>query len=159
MTIKEALYATIRSDSYDLKTMLDRIDFFYARGEITDADRASLKEAARSRASEAMGIDVKAEIAAIMQRIITIEARLTAIEEELQPEPGPGPDPGPEPEPEIPEWVQPTGAHDAYNVGDRVRYKGKVYECLMNGCVWAPDVYPAGWKEIEISAEAEEDQE
>ena len=156
MTIKEALYATIRSDSYDLKSMLDRIDFFFARGEITDADRASLKEAARARASEALGIDVKAEIAAIMQRIITIEARLTAIEEELQPEPGPGPDPGPEPEPEIPEWVQPTGAHDAYNVGDRVRYQGRVYESTINGNVWAPDVYPAGWKEIEISEEAED---
>ena len=58
----------------------------------------------------------------------------------------------PEPEPEepttYPEWVQPTGAHDAYNVGDRVTYNGKVYESTMNGNVYSPDAYPAGWKEV-----------
>ena len=26
---------------------------------------------------------------------------------------------------EYPEWVQPTGAHDAYNTGDKVSYNGK----------------------------------
>ena len=63
-----------------------------------------------------------------------------------EPEPGGG---GEEPEPsEYPEFVQPTGAHDAYNVGDRVTYNGKVYESTMNGNVWAPDAYPAGWKEV-----------
>jgi len=151
MTIKEALYATIRTDTYDLKTILSRIEFFYAKGEITEEDRVALIEAARARAIDAMGIDVKEEISAIMQRIVAIEARVTAIEEELKPEPGPGPDP--EPEPEIPDWVQPTGAHDAYNIGDRVRYQGKIWESTINGNVWAPDVYPAGWKEIVPNAE------
>ena len=28
---------------------------------------------------------------------------------------------------EYPEWVQPTGAHDAYNTGDKVSYNGKRY--------------------------------
>ena len=65
---------------------------------------------------------------------------------------GPEPEPGggeeePEP-PEYPEFVQPTGAHDAYNTGDRVTYNGKVYESTINGNVWAPDAYPAGWKEV-----------
>ena len=158
MTIKEALYATIRTDTYDLKTILSRIEFFYAKGEITEDDRVALIEAARARAIDAMGIDVKEEISAIMQRIVAIEARVTAIEEELEPEPGPGPDP--EPEPEVPDWVQPTGAHDAYNIGDRVRYQGKIWESTINGNVWAPDIYPAGWKEIEVNAveEAAEDQ-
>ena len=49
---------------------------------------------------------------------------------------------------EIPDYVQPTGAHDAYQKGDKVRYNGKVYESLIDGNVWAPDVYPAGWKEV-----------
>jgi hypothetical protein len=44
-----------------------------------------------------------------------------------------------------PEWVQPTGAHDAYNIGDRVTFQGAVYESLINGNVWSPAVYPAGW--------------
>lgn len=45
-----------------------------------------------------------------------------------------------------PEWVQPTGAHDAYSKGDRVTYGGKVYESLIDSNVWSPDAYPAGWK-------------
>ena len=47
---------------------------------------------------------------------------------------------------EYPEWVQPTGAHDAYKVGDKITYNGKKYECLKDGCVWTPDDYPQGWK-------------
>ena len=46
------------------------------------------------------------------------------------------------------EWVQPTGAHDSYKKGDRVRFGGKNYESLMNGNVWSPAAYPAGWKEL-----------
>ena len=46
---------------------------------------------------------------------------------------------------EYPEWHQPTGAHDAYNVGDKVSYNGKHYICDINNNVYAPDVY--GWHE------------
>ena len=71
--------------------------------------------------------------------------------EPVDPEPEePDPEePTPEPEPDtpdVPEFVQPTGAHDAYKLGDRVLYNGQVYESLMNGNVWSPDAYPAGWK-------------
>lgn len=45
----------------------------------------------------------------------------------------------------IPDWLQPTGAHDAYNTGDRVLYNGKVYESLIDGNVWSPVDYPTGW--------------
>lgn len=48
----------------------------------------------------------------------------------------------------IPEWVQPSGAHDAYKTGDRVLYQGKVYESTMDGNVWAPDV--TGWIEVDV---------
>ena len=46
---------------------------------------------------------------------------------------------------EFPEWVQPTGAHDAYNIGDKVTYNGQHYVCTSNANVYAPDVY--GWEE------------
>ena len=45
---------------------------------------------------------------------------------------------------EYPEWVQPTGAHDAYNTGDKVSYNGKHYVCTIDGNAYAPDVY--GWE-------------
>ena len=45
-----------------------------------------------------------------------------------------------------PVWAQPTGAHDAYNMGDIVSYNGVLYESLMDGNTYSPDAYPAGWK-------------
>lgn len=63
------------------------------------------------------------------------------------------PDPGPDPDPgttEYPDWVQPSGAHDAYNTGDIVRYNGVLYRSKIDGNVWAPDAYPAGWEEVAV---------
>lgn len=45
-----------------------------------------------------------------------------------------------------PEWVQPTGAHDAYQIGDRVTFNDKNYESIINANVWSPVAYPAGWR-------------
>jgi hypothetical protein len=44
-----------------------------------------------------------------------------------------------------PVWSQPTGAHDAYNKGDIVNYNGTLYQSTIDGNIWAPDAYPAGW--------------
>lgn len=46
-------------------------------------------------------------------------------------------------------WTQPTGAHNAYNTGDRVHYPtadDPIYVSLINGNTWSPDAYPQGWK-------------
>lgn len=43
------------------------------------------------------------------------------------------------------EWTRPTGAHNAYNKGDKVVYKGSVYESVIDGNTWSPEEYPAGW--------------
>ena len=48
---------------------------------------------------------------------------------------------------EWPEFVQPTGAHDAYNKGDKVTFEGKHYISLIDGNVYSPVAYPAGWQE------------
>jgi hypothetical protein len=47
---------------------------------------------------------------------------------------------------EWPEWVQPTGAHDAYNTGDRVSHINKHWECTIDNNVYEPGVY--GWNEV-----------
>lgn len=49
----------------------------------------------------------------------------------------------------IPEFVQPTGAHDSYGVGDKVLFQGSVYESLINGNSYNPIDYPSGWKLVE----------
>lgn len=45
-----------------------------------------------------------------------------------------------------PVWAQPTGAYDAYNKGDIVNYNGVLYTSVIDGNVYAPDAYPAGWE-------------
>lgn len=50
---------------------------------------------------------------------------------------------------DVKDFVQPTGAHDAYSEGDKVRYNGSIYESLINGNVYAPDVYTNGWRKVE----------
>ena len=45
--------------------------------------------------------------------------------------------PGPQP------WVQPTGAHDAYQTGNQVTHNGSTWESTVDNNVWAPGVY--GW--------------
>ena len=47
---------------------------------------------------------------------------------------------------EYPEWVQPLGATDAYKKGDIVSYNGKLYRSTIDGNVWSPEAYPAGWE-------------
>ena len=52
----------------------------------------------------------------------------------------------------IPVWSQPTGAQDAYKMGDKVHYPtadGPVYESLIDVNVYSPEAYPAGWKLVE----------
>jgi hypothetical protein len=46
---------------------------------------------------------------------------------------------------EWPEWIQPTGAHDAYNQGDKVSHNEKHWISDINANVYEPGVY--GWTE------------
>ena len=45
-------------------------------------------------------------------------------------------------------WSKPTGAHDAYNMGDIVDYKGTLYKSLINGNIYSPEEYPQGWEVV-----------
>ena len=49
-------------------------------------------------------------------------------------------------EEEFPEWVQPTGAHDAYNAGDKVSHMEKHWVSLIDANTYEPSVY--GWEEV-----------
>ena len=46
---------------------------------------------------------------------------------------------------EWPDWVQPTGAHDAYNVGAKVTYADKHWISTVDSNIWKPGDY--GWTE------------
>ena len=48
---------------------------------------------------------------------------------------------------EIPQWKQPTGAQDAYQIGDKVRHNGSIWISTAANNVWEPGVY--GWEMVE----------
>lgn len=48
---------------------------------------------------------------------------------------------------EWPEWIQPTGAHDAYAKDSKVSHNGKHWISDADANIWEPGVY--GWSEAE----------
>ena len=46
------------------------------------------------------------------------------------------------------DWEQPDSTNP-YMIGDKVRFEGAVYECIVNNNIWTPASYPTGWKLIE----------
>lgn len=54
----------------------------------------------------------------------------------------------PAPVPDAPDFVQPTGAHDAYARGDLITFNGVVYRSRADSNVWSPVAYPQGWEKL-----------
>lgn len=51
-----------------------------------------------------------------------------------------------------PVWAQPTGAHDAYNVGDIVSHQGALYESLIDGNTTEPGTDERWWRRVDEEA-------
>ena len=132
MGIKGIFEQTILRGGFNLAEMLERIDLYNVEAKITDEERESLYALARQHAAPQYNYDAE------------IEALWAAIRELQQAQEEGG---GTEPTDEWPEYVQPTGAHDAYQVGDKITWNGKHYICIFANCVWSPADYPAGWQE------------
>lgn len=52
----------------------------------------------------------------------------------------------------IPEWIAPTGGHDAYNKGDQVTHEGKIYISKIDGNTTIPngdEPYNRYWEIVE----------
>ncbi len=48
----------------------------------------------------------------------------------------------------VAEFKQPTGAHDAYNKGDKVLFKGKIYQSKIDANTFSPEQFADGWEEV-----------
>lgn len=131
MGIKGIFEQTILRGGFDLAEMLERIDLYNVEAKLTDEERESLYALAREHAAPQYNYEAE------------IEAIWAAIRELQQGQQGGGT----EPTDEWLEFVQPTGAHDAYHVGDKVTFNGKHYVCKLASCDWSPAVYPDAWKE------------
>ena len=128
----------LNNRNYELVDILNKIDEFYIQDSLTKEQKEELEEEARQNANPVNSyVDLQTQIDKLADKVTALENKQESTGSE---EPA---------EEEYPEYVQPTGAHDAYKVGDKITYNGKKYECIYNGCVWTPDIYPAGWKEVE----------
>lgn len=48
----------------------------------------------------------------------------------------------------VAEFRKPTGAHDAYQKGDKVSFEGAIYESTIDANVFSPTEFADGWKKI-----------
>ena len=126
--MKELFEQVIRMKNYDLKSLLNCIDQYHIEGRLTDAERQELTQAAREGATT--DYDYAGEINALW-------AAVRALQQSISP---------PAEQDEWPEYVQPTGAGTAYQVGDKVTFNGVHYICRLPHCVWSPADYPIGWQ-------------
>lgn len=128
--MKSIFENVISRGNYDLTNMLSKIDTYYIEGKLTESERDALYAQARNGAVAALGYDVRAEIDALWAAVRALQSGQIVDSSEIK------------------DFVQPTGAHDAYNTGDKVLYNGKTWKSIIDGNVWRPDVYPAGWVEV-----------
>lgn len=129
----------INQGKYDLTSLVGTIDRYHIEGKLTDEEHDEL--VTRARFGAAPQVDAVDEVVRLWVAVKELTRRIDVLTAT------PDPDNGETAVEEWPEYVQPTGAHDAYNTGDRITYNGQRYTCNMNGCVWAPDAHPTAWIE------------
>ena len=147
----------IETSDFDLRDILNKIEESYIKSSLSKEEQEELEEMARQHAKpENSYATVQTQIDNLAQQIKllkeTVEANAkgtSALKDAVEKLGGTVTTPTVQPEEEYPEYKQPTGAHDAYKIGDKITYYGKHYECIFNGCVWTPDEYPQGWKGVE----------
>ena len=147
----------ILNENFDLKWIILNIKKNCARGDITDDQEEELIVLAQRYAKPENSYaplqnqidDLYKKIQAINDDIAKLSDRVLSIEKG---EPQELVEPEPPVEDEYPEYVQPTGAHDAYHRGDKITFTdGKKYECIAPegvAVVWDPTTYPAYWQEV-----------
>lgn len=126
--MKTIIENVIKKGGYDLTELLSKIDTFFAEGKLTAEERDELYALARVK-PEAQ-YNVKGEIEKLWVAVRALQSGTVTGESAAKP------------------FVQPTGAHDAYNKGDKVVFEGKTYVSAIDGNVWSPLVYPNAWNSI-----------
>lgn len=145
----EIIKNVIERKNYELTDILKKIKTLWAESELTDDQKEELVKLAQDNAlAENSYAPLQNQINALFENmrefaqvVVTIKEYLTKL--------GVSFEPTTDVSDEYPEYVQPTGAHDSYKVGDKVSYNGKKYECVLDNCVWTPDDYPQGWSLVE----------
>ncbi len=152
----EIIKNVILSKNFKLEDLLSKIDAIWLQSKLSDEEKQALIDLARENALvENSYKPLQEQIDKAFEEIDTLKETvnanaigMSALKDAIeklgqQVEISEAPT-----EEEYPQFVQPNGAHDAYNEKDKITYNGKKYICEMNGCVWSPDAYPNAWQEV-----------
>lgn len=126
-----AIKNVIQNKDYKLEELLYKINKMYIESRITEQEKEELDNLARANAKAENNYDIQ-------KQIDELRARVEALEGNTQEETTE----------EYQEFKQPTGAHDSYNIDDKIIFNNKKYICKLDNCVWSPDTYPQAWEEI-----------
>lgn len=118
----------IQSGEYDLSDLTKKIDTLWLKSYLTDDERESLTKLAIEKASPDAGLP------SFSERLASLEKRVSKLE-------GGSSSGGDSGSSDWPEWVQPTGAHDAYAKGSQVTHHGEKYVSQIDANVWEPGVF------------------
>lgn len=149
----EIIKNVIEKQEYDLRDILYKIAKMYIEGYISEEEKEELEEMARNNAKS------ENSYATLQEQIDDLYSKYEELYKLIKTD-----EPENPVEEEYPEYKQPTGAHDAYNTGAKITFKGEKWEALQDGLVWSPEEYPQGWKlinteETENTEETIEDEE
>lgn len=140
--MKELFENVINNRDYELRDILNKIAERHINNDLTDEEKTYLDELARNNAnpqnSYAPNEDLIAQLfkrVEALEKVVFVETDTPVEDEEIIVD-------------EYPLYVQPTGAHDAYKVGDKITFNDKRYTCTMDNCVWDPSTYPNAWEEV-----------
>ena len=142
--------------NYELKDILHKINQMYIESELAEEEKTELEELARTNANpENSYAPLQKQIDNLYLELNTLKSTveanaqgMSALKEAVEKLGGTITEPEIPVTEEYPEYKQPTGAHDAYKVGDKITFKGEKYECIYEKCVWSPEEYPSAWKKI-----------
>ena len=118
----------IQSGEYNRSDLTKKIDTLWLKSYLTDDERESLTKLAIEKANPDAGLPSFSErMAALEKRVSKLEGNLSS-----------GGDSGSS---DWPEWVRPTGAHNAYAKGSQVTHNGERYVSKIDANVWEPGVF------------------
>lgn len=118
----------IQSGEYNLSDLTKKIDTLWLKSYLTDDERESLTKLAIEKANPDAGLP------SFSERMAELEKRVSKLEGNLSS----GGDSGSS---DWPEWVRPTGAHNAYAKGSQVTHNGERYVSKIDANVWEPGVF------------------
>lgn len=141
--------AVIESKRYELKDMLTKIDTFWVQGSITEEERNELVALARENAlPENSYASMQERMDAMYKELEALKVRVKALENTTEDETEV---PSEDTTEDYPEYVAPTGAHDAYYTGMKMTFNKEKYFCIAPegvAVVWSPDVMPSYWQKV-----------